>query len=322
MAAEPIPNPIFKISRSTRRDAEPGHLLKHSSKPSCSCSPAYSPIKRQEIVGIIGDPVTITFPQGEAVIRVSQTGLPGEKVAWLHQPTPKSCETQPDAAPCSIGNNLTLWPSIPGTTSMTVITVTANNQQKPYAFRLIAKKPPDNPDDPDPSATLNLIFKGGEAHAPPKEPPVEQVRRVREKQLEVAENTLAENSWLGTDQAPCHYLLKGDPHSPIAPLCPISNGQWIAMRFPGLSQKPAVYVLTGSHDCGADNGKDERLARQHASGDFIVVEEHAPRFCLRLGDNVLQLTDTAFNPAGNPTGGGTIAPATEVQRDIIQAKSP
>lgn len=279
---------------------------------------AYSPIKRQEIVGIIGEPVTVTFPQGEDVLRVVQTGLPGEKTAWMHQPAPKSCETRPDPQQCSIGNNLTLWPAIPGTTSMTVITVTANNQQKPYAFRLIAKKAPDDPNDPDPTATLNLIFKGGTAHADPPKAQAEHVRRVKQ-QRDTAEAALYQNSFLGADLVSCHYKLKGDPKSPIAPLCPIDNGRWIAMRFPGLSQKPAAYVLTGAGDCGADDGKGERLARQHASGDFIVVEEWAQRPCLRLGENVLQVINEGYSPAGNPTGTGTTAP--NVERDLIQVRS-
>ena len=84
------------------------------------------------------------------------------------------------------------------------------------------------------------------------------------------------------------------------------------MRFPGLSEKPAVYVV------GSDGS--ERLARQHAAGDFVVVEEIAPHFRLRLGPNVLDIINTAYDPAGKPTGTGTTAPT--VERDILQAKSP
>jgi type IV secretion system protein VirB9 len=92
----------------------------------------------------------------------------------------------------------------------------------------------------------------------------------------------------------------------------MDNGQWTLMRFPGLSAKPAVYVVGGDGS--------ERLARQHGTGDFVVVEEIAPHFRLRLGPNVLDIINTAYDPAGKPTGTGTTAPT--VRRDILQAKSP
>jgi type IV secretion system protein VirB9 len=63
----------------------------------------------------------------------------------------------------------------------------------------------------------------------------------------------------------------------------------------------------------------ERLARQHGTGDFVVVEEIAAHFRLRLGPSVLDIINTAYDPAGKPTGTGTTAPT--VQRDILQAKA-
>jgi type IV secretion system protein VirB9 len=92
----------------------------------------------------------------------------------------------------------------------------------------------------------------------------------------------------------------------------MDNGQWTLMRFPGLSEKPAVYVV------GTDGG--ERLARQHGAGDFVVVEEIAQHFRLRLGPNVLDILNTACDPAGKPAGTGTTAPS--VERDLRQAKAP
>ena len=114
----------------------------------------------------------------------------------------------------------------------------------------------------------------------------------------------------GADGA-CHYLAKGRRPTPIEPRCPMDNGQWTLMRFPGLSEKPAVYVV--------GDGGGERLARQHGAGDFVVVEEIAPHFRLRLGSDVLDIINTAYDPAGKPTGTGTTAPT--VERDLLQAKS-
>ena len=42
----------------------------------------YSPLLRTEIVGVIGQPTTITFPPGESVYRVVQTGRPDKRAPW------------------------------------------------------------------------------------------------------------------------------------------------------------------------------------------------------------------------------------------------
>jgi hypothetical protein len=42
---------------------------------------SYSPLLRTEIIGVIGQPTTITFPPGESVYRVVQTGKPDKEGA-------------------------------------------------------------------------------------------------------------------------------------------------------------------------------------------------------------------------------------------------
>ena len=71
------------------------------------------------------------------------------------------------AAPAEIkgtplGNNLTLWPVMPGESTMTVITMSAAGAQKVYPFRLLARPDGDGAADA-PGVVLNLIFKGGAA---------------------------------------------------------------------------------------------------------------------------------------------------------------
>jgi type IV secretory pathway VirB9-like protein len=282
---------------------------------------AYSATRVTPVAGTIGEPTTFTFPQGENVERVEQTGLPGSKGAWQAAALGNNCDGKDPPKECSPGNNLTLWPGKVGESWMTVITVTANGQQKPYQFKLIANPAPDGPDAPDPPTDHGVIFRGGMAHAdPPAGQPTTRAIKVRRQQQEIAENTLRSNSFSGVNPAVCHYQLKGKPHSPVEPLCPLDNGQWTAFRFRGLSAKPAIYILTGDQDCGYDDGKYEQLARQHGTGDYVVIEQIAAKFCLRLGENVLEVINTAYNPAGNPTGTGTTSPA--VERDIIQAKGP
>jgi type IV secretion system protein VirB9 len=277
----------------------------------------YSPLLRTEIVGVIGQPTTITFPPGESVYRVVQTGRPDKTGALADAGWQGASPAEIKGTP--LGNNLTLWPVIPGESTMTVITMSAAGAQKVYPFRLLAKPDADGAADA-PGVVLNLIFKGGATSDPatPAAAARKAVRvrawaarrKARQIAQAAAEEHLRTDAFNGADGS-CHYLAKGRRPSPIEPRCPMDNGQWTLMRFPGLSEKPAVYVV------GADGG--ERLARQHASGDFVVVEEIAPHFRLRLGPNVLDILNTAYDPAGKPPGTGTTAPT--VERDILQAKS-
>jgi type IV secretion system protein VirB9 len=191
---------------------------------------------------------------------------------------------------------------------MTVITLTKTGAQKVYPFLLIAKAKDDGGDP-----TFNLIFRGGVA--PAIDPEMARERRQRWQAEQAKEQQAAAEQLLRGDsfraEATCHYEAKGKYPNQLTPLCPISNGQEVVMRFSGLTKVPAVCIVN-------DDGT-ERLARQHAAGDYVVVEEIAQHFRLRLGRDVLDVFDTAWNPQGQPTGTGTISP--EVQRDLIRCRS-
>jgi type IV secretory pathway VirB9-like protein len=291
----------------------------------------YSATKRTEVVGLLGQPTSITFPAGESVYRVVQTKLIGSQdniaTAWEGP----SAEQVKDAP---LGNNLTIWPLKEGTTIMNVITMGDHGGQKSYAFKLIAKPDPTGmPDEPD--AVFNVIFRGG--GDPPKQtaaagedqvvtrkttsnasddpPPRKPRRSGRQETRDANEREYAAERLrvAAFNQAGgCHYHGQGDENSPIKPFCALDNGIWTIMRFPGLSAKPTVYI-------GACDGQNERLARQVGSGDFVVVQEIAPSFCLRLAPYALNIINDAYNPAGSPTGKGTIS--TGAQRQILQESS-
>ena len=277
----------------------------------------YSPLLRTEIVGVIGQPTTITFPPGESVYRVVQTGKPNKDGALADAGWQGASPAEIKDTP--LGNNLTLWPVMPGESTMTVITMSSAGGQKVYPFRLLAKPDADGAADL-PGVVLNLIFKGGAASDPPtpagaaRKTVAVRVSAARLKASQIAqaaaEQHLRTDAFNGANGV-CHYIAKGRRPNAIEPRCPLDNGQWTLMRFPGLSEKPAVYVV------GQDGG--ERLARQHGAGDFVVVEEIAPHFRLRLGAAVLDILNTAYDPAGKPAGTGTTA--ATVQRDILQAKA-
>lgn len=283
----------------------------------------YSPTVRQTIIGIVGHPTVITFPPGEVIWRTVQTELKKDG-AWSEDggwQGPKQAELKDQ----NLGNNLPLWPHETDIITMTVITRLPDGSQKPYPLMLTAV--PDGPMAMNTAAiTLNLIYKGTEASAPPSpnvgnsvvtKPSGAIVQRVsqrtRETEQAAAEERLRTEAFNGADGA-CYYTAKGKKPNAITPKCPMDNGQWTLLRFPGLSKKPAAYVGT------CEDGKDdERLARQHETGDFVVVEEIAPRFCLRLGGDVLDIINNHYDPVGNAPDTGTLTPS--VHRELIQAKT-
>ena len=108
----------------------------------------YSPLKRTEIIGVVGQPTTITFPRGESTYRVVQSGRPDKDGTLADAGWQGASPAEVKDTP--LGNNLTLWPVVPGESTMTVITMSPEGSQKVYPFRLVAK--PDAPaamDAPD-----------------------------------------------------------------------------------------------------------------------------------------------------------------------------
>jgi type IV secretory pathway VirB9-like protein len=265
---------------------------------------AYSPIKRTEIVGVIGQPTTITFPKGESVYRVIQSEAPDES-GVVQAPWRSPGETEVKDNP--LGNNLPLWPGRPGVSMMTVITQADDTHaQKTYAFRLLARPAEAGAEDA-PGVVLNLIFTGI--------PPAQQAAAAQawwaKKRAEAdqqAKDHLRSDT-LTASAGTCHYSAKGKKTTAIEPRCPMDDGQWTFLRFPGLSRKPAVYIVA--------SGNTERLARQHGDGDFVVVEEIAPLLRLRLGEDVLDIINNRYDPVGAPANTGTISPG--VVREVIEA---
>jgi type IV secretory pathway VirB9-like protein len=285
----------------------------------------YSPLKRTEVIGVVGQPTTFTFPKGESIYRVVQSGKPDKDGTMTDAGWQGASPAEVKDTP--LGNNLTLWPVGPGQSTMTVITMSPEGAQKVYPFRLVAI-----PDDAAALLTkgvvLNLIFHGtgpdrirsattaaapaGAAGAP--SPGAMQASRDRQKareaELEAAKERMRTDSFNGVSDG-CHYVAKGKQPNAITPRCPLDNGEWTLMRFSGLSRKPAVYVVTGDDE--------ERLARQHGDGDFVIVEEIAAHFRLRLGPDVLDIINQAYDAAGKPAGTGTTAPT--VNREVLQARA-
>lgn len=283
-----------------------------------------SETQRPLIVGVVGHPTTFTFPKSEWIFRVDQSaslkdGNIGEG-DWQSSDkgqTEKGGSTQP------MGNNISLWPVSAGENTMTIITKTTQQDgvERVCPLRLFALS--DNQTSlHDPRVMFNVLI-GGPGHASSSTQPAIQSevhstvtpqaiaawRAKRAETKRAREQAILANAFNGSGG--CHYHAKGKMPNGITPLCPMDNGQWTLMRFPWLSQKPAVYIPA------PDDTKCEKedLPRQHGSGEFVVVETIAPRFCLRLGQQVLSVINDAYNPVGRDPNTGTIDPGTH--REII-----
>lgn len=271
---------------------------------------AYSQLLRTDVVGVVGQPVTITFPKGEEVYRVVQSARPGADGTLLdagwQAPKPEEIKEQP------LGNVVPLWPAEPGTSMLTITTkVAADGSQKVYAFRLVARAADAGAEDA-PDVVQNLIFTGAPATTPAQQQAAAAAWWAKKRADDLAKaGDMLRSAALTSSAETCHYSAKGKRPSTIEPRCPMDNGEWTFLRFPGLSRKPAVYIVIGDNE--------ERLARQHGADDFVVVEEIAARFRLRLGSEVLDIINDSYDPHGQPTNTGTIVPG--VVRDVLQAKS-
>lgn len=293
----------------------------HADGPSHVKVTACSPLVRQDLLTIVGHPLVIALPPGESAWMVPMSGKTDPTGGKPVEPTVEGVKAD-DLQKQPVRNLVTLWPDAAGITTLTVVAQTADNIVKTYPFTIRAVPDGDGVLG-DPEITLNLICKNGGVVAAPATHvaavsrlvvPV-STRRIAPK-AEVEEK-LRTDAFNGPGTDACHYHGKGKLMSPIEPMCPMDNGQWTLMRFKGLTRKPAVYI--GSCEDGTDK---ERLARQHESGDFVVIEEIAPQFCLRLGSDpngVIEIVNDAYDPAGNDPGTGTISPS--VRRDLIQAKA-
>lgn len=312
----------------------------HADGPSHAKVAQCGPLIRQELRVIVGHPLVIVFPKGESTWLNPSSGKVDATGSKGIEPVIEVVDDKKVPKESPIGNLFTLWPAVPGVSTLQVIVQKPEDRSiKVYPFTLTALPETIEALD-DPTVTLNLIcqndpVKQASASVPTmhiaaqgpstvKATPIPtRINTGRRPSLSAARKAEAEErlrteSFNGVnDDTPCHYHAKGIHPSTVEPMCPMDNGQWTLIRFRGLTRKPAVYI--GS--CEEDSD-EERLARQHGSGDFVVVEEIAAKFCLRLGSNpndVLEIINDRFDPVGRDRGTGTISPT--VRRDLIQAKS-
>jgi type IV secretion system protein VirB9 len=175
---------------------------------------------------------------------------------------------------------------------------------------MLIAKPASTPLD-TPGLVFNVIVDGQDPAVAAERAQVQRsawVEKREQARREAAVKRIRDTA-LAASITHCHYMAQGQ-HVSFEPKCPLTNGQWVWFRFLGQVKKPSIEVVDADL-------KTTRVPRQHAVGDFVVVEEYAQRFRLIMGQEVLDVFDTDFNAVGSEPGTGTISPA--VDRELIQA---
>ena len=106
------------------------------------------------------------------------------------------------------------------------------------------------------------------------------------------------------------YELQGS--TAIAPSEVTDNGRFTVLRFPGAQALPAVYAVSPDGS--------ESLVPFDVRGEFLVVHQIAAQLRLRNGREVVCVFNTAYRPAGAPTGTATAAP--DVDRTVPGGPRP
>jgi type IV secretion system protein VirB9 len=112
----------------------------------------------------------------------------------------------------------------------------------------------------------------------------------------------------------------------IAPTEVHDNTRLTALRYPGNMGHPAVFkvndgvqgkpsICQGQRPTSAELQAPEQTVDTTVVDDMIVVQQTAPHFRLRSGDEVLDLYNCDYDPIGSNPGTGTTSP--DVVRHVI-----
>lgn len=104
----------------------------------------------------------------------------------------------------------------------------------------------------------------------------------------------------GVLEGPRNLAYEVQGSTAVAPSEVTDNGRFTVLRFPGAQPMPAIYVV------GPDGA--EAVVPFDVRGEFLVVHQIAAQLRLRRGREVVCIFNTAFQPAGAPTGTATSAP--------------
>jgi type IV secretion system protein VirB9 len=280
---------------------------------------AYDPQNRTPLVLQKGMVTNITFDKMEMIKRIVFGDANG----------PVSSLDKTDANQDPLINNLPLFGKEVGSTDLIVITRSPDGQERAYLFALQVVPPPGGGGE-DPHATFGLSFTYPiqEKEAQQQQARMAWQERRKAKALEVAEARLDTDVFYG----PQHWSYMAVGHDrDIAPTEAHDNTRLTALRYPGNMGHPAVFkvnddvqgkpsVCQGQKPTKAELQAPEQALDTTVVDDMIVVQQTAPHFRLRSGDEVLDLYNCDYDPIGSNPGTGTTSP--DVIRHVIGPAPP
>lgn len=246
----------------------------------------YDPQQVVRIVGAFRTATQVLFSPDETILHVAL----GDTSGWEVAPEKNVLFAKPSA--------------VRAPTNLIVTTQVGGGETRHYTFELATRDGPTSRATPDTFFVVQFRYPRQEKASLQKALSAEtQVLEARILQLKLERGVLEGPRNLA-------YELQGS--SAIAPSEVTDNGRFTVLRFPGAQALPAVYAVSPDGS--------EALVPFDVRGEFLVVHQIAPQLRLRRGREVVCVFNTAFRPAGVPTGTATAAP--DVDRTLSEGPRP
>lgn len=246
----------------------------------------YDPLEVVRVVGAFRTATQILFGADETILHAAL----GDTTGW---------EVAPE------GNVLFAKPTaVRAPTNLIVTTRAATGTTRHYTFELSTRAGPTTRATPDTFFVVQFRYPGAEKAQ------IQQALSAEAQRLEA--RILQLRLERGVLEGPRNLAYELQGSGAIAPSEVTDNGRFTVMRFPGAQAIPAVYAVSPDGS--------EALVPFDVRGEFLVVHQIAGQLRLRRGQEVVCIFNTAFAPAGAPTGTATAAP--DVDRTLPQASRP
>ncbi|MBU1376163.1 MAG: P-type conjugative transfer protein VirB9 [Alphaproteobacteria bacterium] len=246
----------------------------------------YDPQQVVRIVGVFRTATQILFSPDETILHVAL----GDTSGW---------EVAPE------GNVLFAKPkTLRAPTNLIVTTRSSSGLTRHYTFELATRAGGTSRAAPDTFFVVQFRYPDAEKAA------LQQALSAEARALEARIVQLKLDRGVLEGPRNLAYDLQGS--TAIAPSEVTDNGRFTVLRFPGAQAMPAVYAVSPDGS--------ESLVPFDVRGEFLVVHQIAAQLRLRKGREVVCVFNTAYRPAGAPSGTATASP--DVDRTTPEGPRP
>jgi type IV secretion system protein VirB9 len=246
----------------------------------------YDPQQVVRVVGAFRTATQIVFGPEETILHVAL----GDTSGWEVAPEKNVLFAKPIAVRAS--------------TNLIVTTEVGGGATRHYTFELVTRAGPTTRDTPDTYFVVEFRYPAAEKAV---------LQRALAAEAQALEGRIVQLKLdRGVLEGPRNLAYELQGSNAISPSEVTDNGRFTVLRFPGAQALPAVYAVSSD---GA-----ESLVPFDVRGEFLVVHQIAAQYRLRRGRDVVCVFNTAFRPAGAPTGTATSAP--DVERTLPEGSRP